>query len=81
MTIINRRATEAYLHALNNMKNCKPNYLARVADRMMGEAVDREEIGHNPIRPDAMMSIETSMFVGLCEANDVDWRLLIGEDA
>ncbi len=78
MTISNRRATDAYLHALNNMENCKPNHLARVADRMAGEAFDgRKDIGVKPMAPDAMMDIETAIFVGLCNSNGVDWRLVL----
>ena len=77
MTITNRRATDAYLHALNNMANTRPGYLARLADRMAGEAFDqRMPKDINAISPDAMMDIETSIFVGLCEKNAVDWRYL-----
>ena len=82
MTIANHRATSAYLHALNNMANTRPGNLARMADRMAGDAFDRRDYqGFNQPSGDAMMGVETALFVALCEANDVDWRLLIGEDA
>ena len=74
MTISNRRATDAYLHA----PNTKPGHLARVADRMAGEAFDnRRDESVKPMAPDAMMDIETAIFVGLCNSNQVDWRLVL----
>lgn len=77
MTIANRKATSAYLHALNDMPNTKPGYLARLADRMAGEAFDQKmPEGTNPIAPDRMMDIETAIFVGLCEKNGVNWSYL-----
>jgi hypothetical protein len=77
MTIANRDATAAYLHALNNMPNTRPGYLARIADRMAGEAFDGKlPEGISPMSSDAMMDIETAIFVGLCRANKVDWRLV-----
>lgn len=77
MTLKNPRATDAYLHALNNMQNTRPGYLARLADRMAGEAFDNKmPAGYKPLSPDAMMSIETAIFVGLCAANGVKWQYL-----
>ena len=79
MTIRNREAASAYLHALNNMPNTKPGELARVADRMAGHAFDRKVSGSDHIKPmsqDAMMEIEAAIFVGLCDANRVNWRLV-----
>lgn len=76
----NRNATTAYLHALNEMSGTKPGELARIADRMAGHAFDRHVAGRDNVRPlsqDAMMAIETSIFVGLCDANGVDWRLVM----
>ena len=82
MTITNRKATDAYLHALNDMTNTKPGYLARLADRMAGEAFDEKMPAHTkPIACDRMVDIETAIFVGLCEANEVNWRLLQSEYA
>lgn len=73
----NRQATAAYLHALNNMPKTRPNVLARMADRMAGDAFDRRDYaGFKPPSQDAMMSVETALFVALCEANGVDWRLV-----
>ena len=81
MTITNRRATDAYLHALNKMWGTRVGALARLADRMAGEAFDnRHDVGVKPLACDAMMDIETAIFVGLCKSNGVDWRLL-KEDA
>jgi len=70
-------ATNAYLNALNNMANTRPGELARMADKMAGAAFDRRDYGGFK-RPscDAMMEVETAMFVALCNANNVDWRLL-----
>jgi hypothetical protein len=77
MTITNRKATDAYLHALNNMPGTRPNVLARMADRMAAACFDCMDYGgFNAPLPDAMMDIETSLFVGLCEQNDVNWRYL-----
>jgi hypothetical protein len=73
----NRQATAAYLYALNNMPKTRPNVLARMADRMAGDAFDRRDYaGFKPPSQDAMMSVETALFVALCEANGVDWRLV-----
>ena len=80
MTLSNRKATDAYLHALNNMSGTKPGYLARVADRMAGQAFDNtHDPTIHPIEPDAMMDVETAIFTGLCRANGVDWRLVQGD--
>jgi hypothetical protein len=80
MTITNKRATDAYLHALNNMPKTRHNLMARIADRMAGEAFDdRMPEGVKPLTPDAMMDIETSMFVGLCRSNDLSWEYLLVE--
>lgn len=77
MTITNRRATDAYLHALNNMQGTRPGALAHLADRMAGEAFDRRNYnGFKAPSQDSMMDIETSLFISLCRSNDVDWRLL-----
>lgn len=77
MTLANRQATRTYLNALNNMPDTFVGDLAALADQMAGEAFDVTRKGEiRPMSPDAMMSIETSMFVGLCEANGVDWRSL-----
>lgn len=71
-------ATTAYLHALNNMPNTRPGNLARMADQMSGAAFDTMDYqGFNRPSCDAMMGVETSLFVALCEANKVDWRNLI----
>jgi len=77
MTITNREATAAYLHALNDMPNTKPGNLARIADEMAGQALDgfRHE-GVKPMAQDDMMAIETAIFTSLCRANGVDWRLV-----
>ena len=81
MTITNRRATDAYLYAFHNMPLTRPGALARLADRMAGDAFDnRHDVGVKPLACDAMMDIETAIFVGLCKSNGVDWRLLT-EDA
>jgi hypothetical protein len=78
MTITNTKATDAYLHALNNMPNTRHNHLARLADRMAGEAFDsRIDEGVKPLTPDAMMDIETAIFTGLCRSNGIDWRYLL----
>jgi len=77
MNTQNRVAVDAYLHALNDMPGTRPGYFARVADRMAGAAFDGwDEADVKPPRPDTMMDIEAAMFVGLCEANGVDWRNL-----
>jgi hypothetical protein len=73
----NRQATAAYLCALNDLPETRPNVLARMADRMAGDAFDRRDYaGFKPPSQDAMMSVETALFVALCEANGVDWRLI-----
>jgi hypothetical protein len=78
MTLKNREATNAYLHALNNMPKTKPNMLAQMADKMAGGAFDRRNYGgFEKPSDDAMMGIETSIFVALCDANDVNWRNLV----
>lgn len=80
MTIRNTAATTAYLHALNDMPGTKPGVLARMADRMAGHAFDRKHPDATNIKPissDAMMAIETAFFTALCDANDVDWRLVV----
>ena len=77
MTLSNRKATDAYLHALSNMHGTRPGALAAMADRMSGDAFDhRDYAGFNQPSPDAMMDVETSLFVALCKANNVDWRLI-----
>jgi hypothetical protein len=77
MTIASRRATDAYLHALNNMPNVRPGVLAAMADRMAGDAFDsRDYAGFNQPSSDAMMGVETALFIALCDANGVDWRNL-----
>jgi len=77
MTLSNRRATDAYLHALNNMHGTRPGVLACMADRMAGAAFDGMDYGgFNAPSPDGMMDIETALFVSLCERNNVDWRNL-----
>lgn len=77
MTIATRSATSAYIHALNNMAGTRPGVLARMADRMAADAFDRRDYaGFNQPSPDAMMGVETALFVALCEANSVDWRNL-----
>jgi hypothetical protein len=71
-------ATTAYLHALNNMANTRPGVLAAMADRMSGAAFDgRDYQGFNQPSSDAMMGVETALFVALCDANNVNWRNLI----
>lgn len=79
MTIQNRAATAAYLHALNDMQGTKPGYLARVADRMAGQTFSRAQPDRDIKMPssDAMMNIETSIWTALCDANGVDWRLVV----
>jgi hypothetical protein len=73
----NRQATAAYLHALNDLPETRPNVLARMADRMAGSAFDRRDYaGFKQPSQDAMMGVETALFVALCEANDVDWRVI-----
>lgn len=71
------RATTNYLHALNDMQGTKPGLLARMADRMAGQAFDRKQ-PDNVRMPtsDDMMAIETAIFTALCKANGVYWRLL-----
>lgn len=77
MTITDRKATDAYLHALNNMHGTRPGVLACMADRMAAACFDGMDYGDfNAPSPDAMMDIETSLFVGLCEQNDVNWRYI-----
>jgi len=77
MTIANRKATDAYLNALNNMHGTRPGTLARMADRMAGDAFDRRDYaGFKQPSSDAMMSVETALFVALCDANRVNWRSL-----
>jgi len=77
MTIANRKATDAYLYALNNMNGTRPGVLAAMADRMAAACFDNMDYGDfSAPSPDAMMDIETSLFVGLCEQNDVNWRYL-----
>ena len=76
----NHAATEAYLHALNNMSGTRPGTLARMADRMSASAFDgRDYAGFKQPSTDAMMSVETALFVALCNANNVNWRYLIAE--
>ena len=80
MTISNSRATEAYLHALNEMPTgSKPNLLARMADRMAHAAFDNTTLADNVKKPgsDDMMDIETGMFTALCKANGVEWRYIL----
>jgi len=73
----NRQATAAYLYALNDMANTRPGNLARLADRMAGSAFDRRDYaGFKPPSQDAMMSVETALFVALCATNNVDWRVI-----
>jgi hypothetical protein len=73
----NRQATAAYLHALNNMPNTRPGALASMADRMSGDAFDsRDYAGFKQPSSDAMMGVETALFVALCDANAVDWRVI-----
>jgi len=73
----NHQATAAYLYALNDLPETRPGNLARLADRMAGSAFDRRDYaGFKPPSQDAMMSVETALFVALCEANGVDWRLV-----
>lgn len=71
-------ATRAYLHAFNDMRPTdKPGLLARMADRVAGNAFDRRDwFGMNPPSCDDMMEIETSIFTALCKANGVDWRTI-----
>ena len=79
MTITNRNAAKAYLHALNDMPTgSKPNLLARMADRMAHAAFDgmKLEDGVKQINCDAMMDIEVALFTGLCKANGVEWRYI-----
>jgi hypothetical protein len=77
MTLPNRKATSAYLIALNNMSNTRPGVLAKMADRMAGDAFDESCYhGFEQPSPDAMMGVETAIFVALCDANGVDWRCL-----
>ena len=77
MTISNKAATSAYLHALNQMHGTRPGTIAAMADRMAGNAFDDADY-HGFKKPscDSMMDIETSIFIALCNANGVDWRLL-----
>lgn len=79
MTLSNRAATEAYLHALNNMPNTRPGLIASLADAMCGDAFDKRDlpVGVKKLSTDAMMDIETRIFVSLCEENHIDWRLLV----
>ena len=64
-----------YLHALNNMSGTKPGALARVADRLAGDAFDRHDYGgYKAPTCNAMMRIEASIWAALCDANGVDWR-------
>lgn len=73
----NRKAISTYLHALNNMAGTRPGALAAMADRMAGDAFDRRDYqGFYQPSSDAMMSVEASLFVALCDANGVDWRLI-----
>jgi hypothetical protein len=73
----NRQATAAYLYALNDLPETRPGNLARLADRMAGSAFDRRDYaGFKPPSQDAMMSVESALFVALCEANNVDWRVI-----
>jgi len=77
MTIANRKATDAYLNALNNMQGTRPGTIAAMADRMAGDAFDcRDYAGFKQPSSDAMMSVETALFVALCDANRVNWRSL-----
>ena len=72
-----RKATDAYLEALNNMHGTRPGTLARMADRMAGDAFDRRDYaGFKQPSSDAMMGVETALFIALCDANGVDWRNL-----
>lgn len=72
-----RNHEDAYIHALNNMAGTKPGELARVADRMAGAAFDSWGSKHiKQPSQDAMMRIEASMFMALCDANGVDWRAI-----
>jgi len=78
MTIMNREAANAYLHALNEMHSTsKPAQLAAKADSLAGAAFDGVDWGGIK-KPDGdrMMDIETAMFTALCDANGVDWRLI-----
>jgi len=73
----NRQATAAYLYALNDLPETRPGNLARLADRMAGSAFDRRDYaGFKPPSQDAMMSVESALFVALCEANNDDWRVI-----
>ena len=75
--MVDKNPTGAYLHALNNMRGTRPGALACMADRMAGDTFDdRDYAGFNEPYPDAMMGVETAIFVALCDANGVDWRNL-----
>ena len=72
------KATRTYLHALNDMRPTdKPGLLARMADRMSGDAFDKRDWGGmNAPSCDDMMDIETAIFTALCRANGIDWRTI-----
>jgi len=60
------------------MANTRPGVLAAMADLMSAAAFDsRDYQGFNQPSSDAMMRVETALFVALCEANNVNWRNLI----
>ena len=69
-----------YLHALNEMQGTKPGLLARIADRMSSQAFDNATPSADPHikmpSSDAMMQVEASIFMALCDANGVDWRVI-----
>lgn len=77
MTIANRAATDAYQTALNDMQCTRVGDLAALADKMAAGADDIDmPAGVKRISPDDMMNIETSIFVALCKANNIDWRTI-----
>jgi hypothetical protein len=80
MTLKNSEATQAYLHALNNMFGTRPGVLAQMADRMSAAAFDGMDYGgFKAPSSDKMVGVETALFTALCDTNGVDWRLLMKE--
>jgi hypothetical protein len=78
VTILNQKAVRAYLYAKEEMPNTKVEDIAYLADRMAGAAFDKAVMPSylKRMSQDAMMAIESTIFVEICNANGIDWRNL-----
>jgi hypothetical protein len=77
MTVLNQKAVTAYLHSKEEMPCTMIEEIAWLTDWMACRAF--EVVVVKPLKPlstDAMMAIESTIFVELCNANGIDWRNL-----